>query len=108
MKRNARELGRKLAVQRRAAGLTQEQLAERARLNVKTIQGIEQGRTEPELATMTAIAKALGASLDSLVPSAAPSAEAVMRRMQNDLQQIPSPMLEHVAALLHALAQRKK
>ena len=108
MNRNPRDLRRKLAAQRRAAGLTQEQLAERARLNVKAIQGIEQGRTEPELATMTAIAKALGTSLDSLVPSSAPSAETAMRRMQNDLQQIPSLMLEHVAALLHALAQRKK
>jgi hypothetical protein len=31
-----------------------------------------------------------------------------MQRVHNDLQQIPSSMLEHVAALVHALAQRKK
>ena len=75
---------------------------------MKTIQGAEQGRPEPELATMTSIAKALGASLDALVPGVAASAEVVMRRVHADLEHLPTPVLEHVAALVSALARRKK
>lgn len=109
MKRQFRDLGRRMATQRRAAGLTQEQLAERAGLNVKTIQGVEQGRTEPGLATLTVLAKALGISFEALVPSSpAASPEAIIRRLQADLHEMPQPMLEHIAAVVHALAQKKK
>src|SRR4051812_10721106 len=60
------ELGRRIQTARKAAGLTQEQLAETADVNVKTIRGVEQGRSEPELATMRRIAQALGTSVDDL------------------------------------------
>jgi len=108
MKRDARELGRRIAAQRRAAGLTQEELAERAGVNVKTVQGAEQGRTEPELRTLTLMAKAFGTSLDNLVPGGGPSSpEALIKRIVSDLHDLPQSTLEHVAALVHALAKRK-
>ncbi|MEO7035657.1 MAG: helix-turn-helix transcriptional regulator [Polyangiaceae bacterium] len=108
MKRHARELGRRIAAQRRAAGLTQEALAELAGVNVKTVQGAEQGRTEPELRTLSLLAKALNSSLDHLVPGAsAISAEAIIRRVVSELHELPQPTLEHVAAVVHALARNK-
>ena len=106
MKGSARDLGRRIAAQRRAVGLTQEQLAERAGVNVKTVQGVEQGRTEPELRTVTRLAKALGTSIENLVPHTAPSVETVMRRIEADLRGLPQPLLEHVAAVIRALAKR--
>ncbi|MEO7034456.1 MAG: helix-turn-helix transcriptional regulator [Polyangiaceae bacterium] len=108
MKRHARELGRRIAAQRRAAGLTQEELAERAGVNVKTVQGAEQGRTAPDLRTLSLMAKALNSSLDNLVPGAnAISPEAIIRRVVSDLHDLPQPTLEHVAAVVHALAKKK-
>jgi len=108
MKRHARDLGRRIAAQRRAVGLTQEELAERAGVNVKTIQGAEQGRTEPELRTLTLMAKALGTSLDNLVPGAsASSPEAIIKRVVAELYELSQPTLEHLAAVVHALAKKK-
>ncbi len=106
MKGSPRDLGRRIAAQRRGVGLTQEQLAERAGVNVKTVQGVEQGRTEPELRTVTRLAKALGTSIENFVPHTAPSFDAVMRRMEADLRSLPQPLLEHVAAVIRALAKR--
>lgn len=108
MKRLARDLGRRIAVQRRTAGLTQEDLAERAGVNVKTIQGVEQGRTEPELRTLTLLAKALNTSLENLVPGAGVgSAESIIKKVVAELHELPLPTLEHLAALVHLLAKRK-
>jgi transcriptional regulator with XRE-family HTH domain len=104
----ASDLGRRIAAHRRAAGLTQEELAERAGVNVKTVQGVEQGRTEPELRTMTRFAKALGTSLESLIPVAVSrSVDTIVRRIEADLREIPVPVLEHLAAVVRALAAKK-
>ena len=94
---------------RERAGFSQEQLAERAGVNVKTVQGVEQGRTEPELRTLMAFAKVLGTELETFVPrGTAGSTDAIIRRMKAELQELPVPTLEHLAALVHELATKKK
>src|SRR5690348_12906028 len=50
---------------REAAGLTQAQLAEQSGLHVGAIFKLEQGRREPAWATVQALAKALGVSLEA-------------------------------------------
>lgn len=56
-----------LATLRRAAGLTQEELACRADVSITTIKEIEAGRTSHTLATLQAVATVLGASPLELV-----------------------------------------
>jgi transcriptional regulator with XRE-family HTH domain len=54
-------IGRQIAELRHASGLTQEQLAERARVSVDVIRRLEQGqRKTARIATLHAIAAALG------------------------------------------------
>ena len=45
--------------ERLAAGLTQEALAERAGLGVRTVQGLEEGEARPREATVRCLAQAL-------------------------------------------------
>src|SRR5690348_14885899 len=52
-----------LRTYRRTRGLTQEALAERAGLGVRTIQGLENGR-QPQQATVVSLADALGLDLE--------------------------------------------
>jgi transcriptional regulator with XRE-family HTH domain len=49
---------------RASAGLTQEQLAERAGLHLGAVFKLEQGRREPAWATVQALAAALGVSCE--------------------------------------------
>jgi transcriptional regulator with XRE-family HTH domain len=62
-------IGELLVNARRQAGWSQDELARRAGLKLDTLRAIEQGRTlNPGVLTMRAVARALGVSLDSLVP----------------------------------------
>jgi non-specific serine/threonine protein kinase len=61
---------------RRAAGLTQEALAERAGLGVRTIQGLEEGEAQPRRETVRRLAAALavaGAGWDRFEAAARPA-----------------------------------
>jgi transcriptional regulator with XRE-family HTH domain len=60
-------VGRRIATFRHAAGLTQQELAERSELAVETIGRIERGRQMPSLARLETIAHALGVTLADLV-----------------------------------------
>lgn len=113
MKRTVRALGQRVAQRRRELHLTQEELAERAQVNVKTVQGVEQGRTEPELRTMRRVASALDTTLDGLVnlakaqrPNPAPPVDATIRAIEADLRHCSPRVLKHVAAIVRALARR--
>jgi transcriptional regulator with XRE-family HTH domain len=109
MRTDTRELGRRIAEQRRSMGLTQEQLAERASVNVKTIQGAEQGRSEPELRTMRKIAKVLGTPLDTLMGTGRKgSLELLIKQISADLRVLPPSVVEHVAALVRAMTKRAR
>lgn len=72
MSRDAKEskylaaFGRRLAEVRRAKGLTQESLAEKADVTALTVSYIEQGRQWPRISTMQSLAKSLGIKIEEL------------------------------------------
>jgi transcriptional regulator with XRE-family HTH domain len=59
--------GVQLRSARIAAGLSQEELADKAGISVDSIQNWEQGRTRPRLTALGNLALALGVSLDTLI-----------------------------------------
>lgn len=62
------QLGRNLARIRKEAGLTQEQLAEKAGLTLTYIGMIEIGQRRPALKTLDKLAKVLGVKVKDLIP----------------------------------------
>ncbi len=65
-------LGKRLQEARQAAGLTQQQLCQRANLSFSTLTKIERGAIKsPSIFTIQAIAGALGTSLDELIGQSA-------------------------------------
>jgi transcriptional regulator with XRE-family HTH domain len=60
-------VGRNAARLRKAAGLTQEQLAERSGFSQQYISDLERGRCNPTIVTLYELATALGASQVDLV-----------------------------------------
>jgi transcriptional regulator with XRE-family HTH domain len=63
----ARTFGENLREARRAAGLSQEELAERAGVDRSAISDYERGRREPNLSTIVKLASALEISTETLV-----------------------------------------
>jgi len=61
---NQHEIGNKVLELRKAKGLTQEELAIRCGVNVRTVQRIESGTVSPRVATL----KLIGAELDYEIP----------------------------------------
>jgi transcriptional regulator with XRE-family HTH domain len=60
-------IGDRLKELRKAAGLSQMELARASGLSLSIITQLEQGRaTDPKLSTLKALAKALGCTLDEL------------------------------------------
>lgn len=64
-------MGQQVRDKRKALGLTQEQLAYRAPVSLKTLQRLESGRFSVSLSTLTAIASVLGCSVADLLDEAA-------------------------------------
>ena len=65
---NEKSLGKRLQLARQAAGLTQQQLCQKANLSFSTLTKIERGAIKsPSIFTVEAIANALGTSLDKLI-----------------------------------------
>jgi len=75
-----RKLGERLAGIRRAAGLTQREVAERAALGRPTLANIEKGRQRVLYHQLLDIARALGSDPRELLPAPA----------------VPSPALDHL------------
>jgi putative hydrolase of the HAD superfamily len=67
-------LGKRLQAARQAAGLTQQQLCQRANLSFSTLTKIERGAIRaPSIFTVQSVAGALGLSLDELVGAVSPA-----------------------------------
>lgn len=64
-------IGQRIAALRRLAGLTQEQLSERAGLQRSHVGKIERGRYAVTIETIQAIAEALGMTVDIIDPKLA-------------------------------------
>lgn len=60
-------VGKNVRRHRQIAGLTQEQLAFEARIDLTYVGGIERGRRNPSLLVMVRIAEALKVELESLL-----------------------------------------
>jgi len=61
------QLGERIRMLRKAVGLTQERLAEKADLSVNFIGNTERGENVPSLKTLRRVAKALGVHLKDLL-----------------------------------------
>jgi transcriptional regulator with XRE-family HTH domain len=60
-------IGPRLRALRKAANMTQQQLAEAAGLSISVVTQIEQGKTpDPRISTLWDLARALGVSIDQL------------------------------------------
>src|SRR3954467_8491716 len=89
MAMNEKGLGKRLQEARQAAGLTQQQLCQRANLSFSTLTKIERGAIKsPSIFTIQAIASALGKSLDELVGATLGSP--ALARAQRQLQKTKS------------------
>lgn len=55
----AREVGKRIRIVRRKSKLTQEEVAEKAKIHVSTLGRIERGESNPPLQTISRIAQAL-------------------------------------------------
>jgi uncharacterized Tic20 family protein len=68
MKNDQIFIAEKIVHYRKLKGITQEELAERTQVNVRTIQRIEAGEVDPRLYTLRVIAEALDISVEALTP----------------------------------------
>lgn len=57
-----------LTAWRKAAGLSQDELARKSRTRQATISDIENGKLDPRLSTIVAIARALDVEVENLIP----------------------------------------
>jgi transcriptional regulator with XRE-family HTH domain len=64
----AHALGRNVRTARLAAGLTQEDLADRSGVGIASVQRIEQGHANPSLATLFALARGSTCDVLDLIP----------------------------------------
>jgi len=69
---NAKELGFRIQELRKQKGMTQEDLAEKTGLSVRTIQRIESGEVDPRSYTLNQIAEALGVDITDLTSEKEP------------------------------------
>jgi FMN phosphatase YigB (HAD superfamily)/DNA-binding XRE family transcriptional regulator len=77
-----KSLGKRLQAARQAAGLTQQNLCQRANLSYSTLAKIERGAIKsPSIFTVQTIAAALGVSLDSLLGAPRGGKPAVQKRV---------------------------
>lgn len=60
-------LGSRIAVLRRSAGISQAELARQLKISPSTVGMYEQGRREPSVETLAAMARLFGVSIDFLV-----------------------------------------
>lgn len=60
-------LGPRIAALRRAAGLSQGELAERLQVSTSAVGMYEQGRREPSVETLVALARTFGVTVDYLL-----------------------------------------
>lgn len=99
--------GREVRRRRGALGLTLEQLAERSGLTPNYIGTVENGRRDPSLSTVLALAKGLGASPGELFGSIGESGPLVTEAaalMETLAPEVQNALLE----LLRVLARRRR
>ncbi len=78
-----------LLYQRKLKGLTQDQLAEKTTVGVRTIQRIEKGEVQPHLQTVKLLAVGLDIEVEDLIPLKNPNEETIERKWMLLLHSAP-------------------
>jgi transcriptional regulator with XRE-family HTH domain len=81
----ARTIGRRVRSSRTGLGWTLDQLAQRSGVSRRMLVNVEQGVTNPSIATLLRLSDALGIGLPALVDTAGVGAEAVVIRRDGEV-----------------------
>lgn len=92
-------IGQKIKELRIKRGLTQEELAERTNLSVRTIQRIESGDVDPRTYTLNLLAEALDVELETLTSEKAQSIQYKQTPMMSEAEKTKWLALLHISGL---------
>ena len=108
-------VGRCIAKQRKAVGLTQEKVAERLELSTEAYGRIEQGKSTPTILRLAELADIFDCGLDELVVEASTRADEQANRIVTMLDGVSSQnreqifnIIEQVCGLAPKRAKKKK
>jgi transcriptional regulator with XRE-family HTH domain len=104
-------IGLRVRALRRAKGLTQAELAERAGRSNEAISGLERGKYSPSLETVLAIARALDSPLAELMGednADSPKRARLMGELTAAARALPDGDLETAVELVTALGRRRR
>lgn len=104
-------IGLRVRALRRAKGLTQAELAERADRSNEAISGLERGKYNPSLETVLAIARALESPLAELVGEEnadSPKRARLLGELSAAARALPDGDLETAVELVSALGRRRR
>lgn len=83
-------LGSRIRDARKKCNLTQQKLADRTGLAIKTVQDIEKGKKNPTYETLSRLVECLGISADTLFPAETPLENADMQNLMRKIQSCSS------------------
>jgi transcriptional regulator with XRE-family HTH domain len=98
-----KRLGMRIREMRKSAGMTQEELGERASLNYKFIGELERGRVNVGLDSIARIAGALGVKIGDLFSKEKVRVQKVLVKEKNPLSQFSSRDLDLIKKSLRLL-----
>lgn len=99
-------LGEKFRTERKLAGLTQEQLAERCHVSTKHIANIEKGSMNPSYEILLAIARVLPVSLDALITPGMGKTEIELKEFNRIYLSCPKAVRETLMDSTRTLGER--
>ena len=105
------EFGFLLRLAREKRGLTQTQVMQHTGINNKTLSGYENGISEPDLETLSALLRLYGASADKLLgldPAPGPSQTLQEAELLRLFRRLPEEGREGCLALLRSLTGRRR
>ena len=103
------ELTRRIREQRKRNGFSQEELADRAGVSLRTIQRIENGQSEPLGDTLKRISGALNVNIDELVDWTIKEDKMYLKQMNlSALSFIVFPLLGVIVPLVMWVSQKEK
>ena len=81
-------VGRALATERRSAGLSQQQVAERIGVEPESVSRIESGKISPTLQRLRQLAGVYGCSLEALIGRASDQTPDIAKRLAEQLEDL--------------------
>ncbi len=108
-----REIGKRVADRRHAAGLTQESVAERAGIGTSYLAHIEAGRKKPTLDTLEGIARALSVETWQLLTDSKLSADEKLwqareRKLAEKVRRLSPNDIELLVAMATKMEKKRK